>query len=130
MHEPCLWPGGKPGEVVSAVKAADLKSAWAVAQEVQSYRPGEHVAIGIDAIERVCSSGADISAVTYRSTMLGMLLVLAGDRLAPWRDGALFHQVVFTVAARIPMTWMDVGVPQQGLPFDPDLFFQELQSAL
>ena len=126
MDEERCWPGGNPGEAVPAVEAADLHSVWNTHQDIEAQHPGKAVAVGATLLEHVCSHGADIGAITYRSAMLQMLEMCGGDLLAPWRQSVHFHEDVFRVAARIPMKWMEVGVPQQGLPFDVNLFLQEL----
>jgi hypothetical protein len=57
-----------------------------------------------------------------------------GGLLARWKRSGEYDEVVFRVAATIPMKWMERGVPQSldsltfsHLPFDVDAFIQELQ---
>jgi hypothetical protein len=37
------------------------------------------------------------------------------------------HDAVFKVAARIPMKWMEAGVPRPDLPFDVKAFLQDVR---
>lgn len=54
MHEPY------PGEPVPAVNAADLKSVWALCQDLAPLHQG---IVGVDSIiEHACSPGADIES--------------------------------------------------------------------
>jgi hypothetical protein len=127
MHEARLWPGGgTPGEDVPTVDVADLKSVWSIYRDMEARNPGKQFGVGIDIIRGACSAGADIGAVTYRCAMLGMLEMLSAERLVPWRANE-FLATVLKVAATIPMKWMETGVPQSGLPFDVDAFFQEVR---
>jgi hypothetical protein len=56
-----------------------------------------------------------------------MLEMLPAEPQGPWRQNGEFLEAVFTVAARLLLKWMEVGVPQPGLPFDVDAFFQEVR---
>jgi hypothetical protein len=123
MHETGFWPVGHPGEPVPTVSVADFKSVWAIYQDIESRHPRGTVGVDISIIEPACSLGADIRAVTYRCGMLQILEMSRGDLLTPWRQSGQFHEAVFKVAATIPMKWMEIGVPQAGLPFDVDAFF-------
>ncbi len=121
-----FWPGGNPGELVPTVDGADIKSVWTIHQDLKSRHPGGQVGVDISIIKRACNPGADIRAVTYRSAMLQLLEMSPGKILAAWKRGGSFDEAVFSVAATIPMKWMETGVPQSGLPFDVDAFIQEL----
>ena len=122
-----LWVGN-PGEPVPVVEMEDLKSAWHIYKDIESRHPGEQVGVGISVIEHACSATADVRAVTYRCGMLQILERLAGDLLAPWQQSGQLDDSVFRVAARIPMNWISVGIPQSGLPFDIDAFLDELRA--
>jgi len=77
MHAPRCWPGGgSPGEDVPAVDVADLKSVWNMYQEWEQRHPGKQGAVDISLIKNVCSPGADLGAVTYRSSMLQLVEML------------------------------------------------------
>lgn len=127
MDQQRSWPGRNPGGAVPTVEAADLESVWNTYRDIQAQHPGKRVSVDVTVLEHVCRQGADIGAITYRSAMLRMLEMCGGDLLAPWRNHEHLHEDVFKVAARIPMKWVEVGVQQQDLPFDVELFLQELQ---
>jgi hypothetical protein len=119
-------PGGNAGEPVPAVDGADIKSVWTIHQDLEAHHPGGVVGVDISILEKICSPGADICAVTYRLGMLELLEMCPGDLLAPWKRSGAFNEAVFRVAATIPMKWMEMGAPQSGFPFDVDTFLQEL----
>jgi hypothetical protein len=121
-----FWPGGNPGEPVPSVEVADIKSVWTIYEEIRSRVPEGNVGVDISTIKRACSAHADLPAVTYRSSMLGLLEMCPGDLLAPWKRGGALDEAVFKVAATIAMKWMGTEVPQSGLPFDVDAFIQEV----
>lgn len=114
---------GKPGEPVPVVEPADLKRLWAYAQELRARYPSGGMATGIDVLKHMCSPGADIRAVSYRSTMLSMLALMLESA---WPGGQP-SEAAFEVAAQMELTWMDVGVPHRGLPFDVGRFLGEVR---
>jgi hypothetical protein len=118
---------GNSGEPVPTVEMGDLKSAWNIYQDIESRHPGKQVGVDISVIQHACSATADVRAVTYRCGMLQVLERLAADRLVPWKGNGRLDDGVFSVAARIPMNWIGVGIPQSGLPFDVGSFFDELR---
>jgi len=122
-----FFHGGKPGESVPTVEMADLKAAWAIYNEIESRHPGRKVAVGSSVVEKVCSPGADISAVIYRIWMLGFLEMLPGNLLSRWKEKERLDDAVFTVIARVPMKWMEIGVVRSDLPFDVQSFLEELR---
>ena len=124
-YPPRFW--GAAGSPVPAVDPIDLKAVWDIHEDVRRQHPGGQVGVGISVMEHACSPGADIGAVTYRSGMLELLLIVPGDLLAPWRHGNQLNEAVFRVAARIPMEWLETGAPRQSFPFDVDAFLQELR---
>jgi hypothetical protein len=91
----------------------DLKSVWNVYKDIESRHPGEQVSVGISVIEHACSATTDVRAVTYRCGMLQILERLPGDLLAPWKESGQLNDAVFSVAARIPMNWIGVGIPNR-----------------
>ena len=115
---------GNPGEDVPTIDVADLKSLWSIYRDMETRNVG---GIGIRIIRDACSAGADIGAILYRSSMIDVLEICPGDLLARWKRSGEFNEVVFRVAATIPMKWVEGGVPQSHLPFDVDAFIQELQ---
>src|SRR6266478_3908268 len=85
---PNLWAGSGEG-TVATVNPDDLKKVWQVSAEFQAKNPG-HGAIGSTLYESVCSPGADVTAVWYRASMLGMLQMFPKSPLAQWtHDGEL-----------------------------------------
>jgi hypothetical protein len=62
---PRFW--GPPGDSVPAVDPSDLKAAWGIYHDLKESHPEGGVAVSATVIEHACRSGADISAVTYRS---------------------------------------------------------------
>jgi len=128
MHdEPSLRPFGTPGEPVPIVDAADLKSVWNFYRQIESEHPGGGIGVDVELIKRACSAGADIWAVAYRCQMLWLLEMCRGDALITWKRSGQFDEAVLRVAAHIPMKWMEVGVPQPGLPFDADAFVEQVR---
>jgi hypothetical protein len=105
---------GKPAEPVPPVDFADMKAMWTVMQEVKDRHPEGRTAIGIGVYQHVCSPGADIRAVSYRLSMLGMLEMMFGHAYS----GGQWTEAALKAAAKMELTWMPVGVSQTGLPFD------------
>ena len=66
----------------------------------------------------MCSPGANVVAVWYRASILGVLQMLPGNPLAPWLDEGLLDEAVFQIAATFPMKKLPVGLVKNGLPFD------------
>ena len=70
---------------------------------------------------------ADVKAIAYRAMNLGLLTYLFQQKLAPWlapwiKVDQRLDDVVFRIGAKIKMEWMEVGVPQNSVPFDIDEF--------
>jgi hypothetical protein len=114
---------GKPGEPVPVVDFADMRAVWAFVQDVQKRHP-EGIAIGMGAYKSVCSPGADIRAVGYRLSMLGLL----EHFLQPAYTGGQWSEAALKAAAKMELTWLPVGVPQKGLPFDVMQFLAQAQA--
>lgn len=113
---------GPAGELVPTVDPADIKSLWTYGQEVRTRHPEGGVATGISVLKHLCSPGADTRAVSYRCTMLGMLEAWLESA---WPGGQPSDDA-FTVAAQMELTWMAVGVPTKGLPFDVGEFLGQV----
>ena len=114
---------GKPGEPVPAVDFADIKAAWAVMQDVKKRDPQGRMAICSTVYERVCSPGADIRAVCYRLSMLGIFeRLLKPAYSGQWTDAAL------KAASTMELTWMEVGKVYKGLPFDAVAFLLQARA--
>jgi len=114
---------GKAGEPVPVVDVADIKVMWTHGQELKAQSPGGSVGVGIDIWGQLCSPGADVRAVFYRCSMLGLLEMLLR---AAWTGGELSENA-FKVAATMDLDWMPVGVVQNGLPFNLEGFLAEAQ---
>lgn len=113
---------GKAGEPVPVVDVADMKVVWTHGKELKARHP-EGVAVGMGVWKQLCSPGADIRAVSYRCSMLGMLEMMLR---AAWTGGELSENAV-KVAARMDLEWMAVGVVRNSLPFNLEGFLAELQ---
>jgi hypothetical protein len=105
---------------VAAVAPADLKSVWAMQDDVQARYPGQQVSISADLWKSACSPGADVRAVFLRVSMLRMLQMLSGSGtlISPWLHDGKPDDAVFKAFATVPMLGLQVGTPRQGFPFD------------
>jgi hypothetical protein len=123
---PALWSG--TGDQVAAAGLDDLRKVWRLFRDFQAHNPGtQGGTIDSRTYKDVCSPGADVEAVWYRTSVLGVLQMLPESPLTPWThegDDALFQ-----VAATFPMKKMDVGVVYNGLPFDLQVFLAEIGNA-
>jgi hypothetical protein len=109
-------PFGPPGEPVPTVDAKDMKAVWELGRDSEAralahdphFKRGQ-VAIGVEAVKLVCSSGADVIAVSWRGARLAMLMMRFGkqDRQPP--------DILFSIFAKVPMKWWEVGVPRRAL---------------
>jgi hypothetical protein len=118
-----LW-GGAAGEPVPTVDPEDVKAVWELSQEVLLQHPNQQVATGISAFEAPCKPSADISAVTYRASMIGILQRAAPAMMEPLIAEKL--SAVFLAAAEIPMEWLGEEI-RHGLPFDVDDFLRRVR---
>ena len=114
---------------VPAVDPADLKSIWAMQDEVQARVPGQQVVIGMDHWKGACRPGADLWAVFFRISMLRMLQVLSksGGLISPWLHDGKPDDAVFKVVATIPMIGLKLGTPREGYPFDAEELLRLIQ---
>jgi hypothetical protein len=113
-----------PEGLIPAVDPADLRGVWKMQREVQARASGGHAAISAEFYKGACSPGANIGAVWFRVSMLGLLEMIG--MLAPWIQEGVLAEAVFQVAATFPMKGMAVGLPQQGLPFDVQEFLSQV----
>jgi hypothetical protein len=118
---------GRAGEQVPDVDPADVKALWEVGEESIKGCPTGGVAIGVEIFRRACKLGANVPAVTYRTSNIGMLRLIMPDVMNPLLQDK--REAVFRAAAEIPMEWMGVGVVRHGLPFDPDDFVRRVREA-
>ena len=84
MQENPKYPWSHPenGEFAPAVNAADVRTAWNFVQRTrkQHPRPGlGAIAIGRGLWQQVSSPDANVDAVTYRASMLILLLHFSND---------------------------------------------------
>lgn len=107
---------GTPGEAVPRVKVSDMKAVWKYGRDSEA-RAMAHdpelkrgqLMISADLMKRVCSSDADMRAVWFRGARLQMLIMRWGKQDAQPPD------ILFTIFAKIPMKWWEVGVPRRAL---------------
>lgn len=131
---------GKPGTPVPEVDPADVKAVWAYGQDTRRQYPKGRVFTTMEVFGSVCKPGANISAVVYRAQKLGMLRQIVSmlsesahesacefKRLVPLLDEKL--EASSAVAATIPMEWIGVAVPREGLPFDLDDYLRRIHEA-
>jgi hypothetical protein len=124
---PDVW--GESGDAVAEVDPDDLRSVWKMTREVQAYNQGQSVALSAAMYQSMCSPGADVMAVWYRASILGMLQMLPEGPLKPWTNNGVLDAAVFQVAAKFPMKRMRVGVVHQGPPFDVQVFLKHIEYA-
>jgi len=88
-----------------------------VAERVQ----GQHSSVDVRYYQRLCSPGANIQAVWFRASMLGML-----DMAVPgWTENRDSDKVI-ALAARFPMKKMEAGITCDGPPFDLPEFLKQI----
>jgi hypothetical protein len=112
---------GKSGDI-AAVSPDDLRNVWLMMRDVK-----EGTSIDVRAYESACGGGADVMAVCYRASMLGLLqMVVPGKLVNLWLHDGELDDAVFQVAATFPMKNMEVGVVQNGPPFDVEEFLKQI----
>jgi len=94
---PEFWSGSD--DSVAAVDPADLRNVLQLFRDFQTRNPGECGSIDSRVFDSVGSSGADVMAVWYRASMLGVLQMLSESPLTPWTHEDEFDDLVFQVAA-------------------------------
>jgi hypothetical protein len=129
-----LWGTSEPEDgLVAPVDPSDMKSVHRMhrqlAQAVGStgeLTPGTRgVAIGLEAYKGVCSPGAGIGSIWYRVSMLNVCDSIG--LLSKYKTDVGFIDVVYHVAATIPMKRMQTGVTYHGLPFDTEEFVKQVE---
>ena len=124
--------GGEPGEPVPQVDPKDVKAAWELCRDVERGRPPESkggIAICTSVYERVCTPGANVIAVAYRTLKLNLLSTLNPEFLAPWTTEGKPQDVLFRAIALVSMEWLETGVTYYGPPFDLEQFDRLLHEA-
>jgi hypothetical protein len=132
-----FWEPKNGEELVPTVDPADMHAAWQVYRESEQRRPGEQIAIGRSVFQHVCSPGADISSVTYRTTNLLLLFHIAHDvpdvpdaeKLLKWENDRELEPRLFEVMSKIPLKWLPKEGTHNGLPFDVDDFIRQVEEA-
>jgi hypothetical protein len=118
--------GARGGEV-TAVNPDDLRKVWTMMREVQARALSGHAgSISSGMYENVCSPGANVVAVWYRASMLGLLQLMSGKPLTPWSHDGGLDDAVFQVAATFPMKKLPVRIGKNELPFDLEEFVKQV----
>ena len=107
------------GAVIPAVDEQDLKALHELCVERAKRYCGKDGVISIEQTARACSPGANLPAVWLRHTQLRALY--RHGQLAKWQHGTTLDDVVFRVAARIPM---------RGTTLDSRAFLDELRGVV
>lgn len=109
--------------LIPIVDPADLKSVWAMQEDVIETHPGQQFAIASDLYQRACTPGANVQAVFFRVSMLRVLKMMTGSEglSSPWLQDGKPEDAVSNVLATMPMTGLPPG-GRQGLPFDVEEF--------
>ncbi len=108
---------GSRGNDVAAVNPNDLRNVWIMMRDLEA-RASQSGSISSGPYERVCSPGANVLAVWYRASILGVLQMLPGNLLTPWSHEGELDDAVFQIAATFPMKKLPVGLTKNELPFD------------
>ena len=110
---------GARGNDVAAVNPDDLRNAWTMMRDLLALAlAGQSGSICSGLYEGACSPGANVVAVWYRATILGVLQMLPGNPLTPWPHEGDLDDAVFQISATSPMKKLPVGLVKNGLPFD------------
>lgn len=122
---PDLWAGSQEGSV-APVSPDDLRNVWKLFRDAEARNPGQSGAIGNSVYQSVCSLGADVQAVWFRASMIGILQMFPESPLTPWTHYGELDDAVFDVAATFPMEKMRTGVVSEGPPFDVQGFVKQI----
>jgi hypothetical protein len=101
---------GKAGEPVPTVDAADLKKMWEYGRKLQARHPGEKYAVGIGVWQQMLPAGADIMAISYRSSQLHIFETW----LQTMWSGGEPSEAAFKAAATMELERIAVGVVFKG----------------
>jgi hypothetical protein len=105
------------GAAIPTVDEHDLKALHELCVERAKRYCGKDGVISIELTARACSPAANLPAVWLRHTQLRALY--RHGQLARWQHGTVLDDVVFHVAANIPM---------RGTRLDHQLFLEQLHS--
>jgi hypothetical protein len=89
------------GAPVPPVSEEQLRHLHKIHLYTAKWHPGSDGAVSMDLMASVCGSEADLPAVWFRHTRLRLLL--RQGFLAEWQNGTALDDVVYRVAATIPM---------------------------
>jgi hypothetical protein len=108
---------------IPIVDPADLKSVWAMQEDVTATHPGQQIGIASSLYERACTTGANVQAVFFRVSMLRVLKMMteSDGLILPWLHDGKPEDALFKVLAAMPMNGLPPG-GRQGLPFDVEEF--------
>ena len=107
------------GNDVAAVNPDDLRNVWTMMRDLEARATaGQSGSVSSGLYESACSPGANVMAVWYRASILGVLQMLPGSPLTPWSHEGQLDDAVFQIAATFPMQKLPVGLVKNGLPFD------------
>jgi hypothetical protein len=115
---------GRAGEPVPQVDPSDMKAFWMLGAETRKKHPEGGVATGVNLMRAYCKPGANIGAISYRASMIGMLQHVAPEVMDPLIKGKL--DAVLAAASQIPMEWLGRGA-REGFPFDADELIRRAQ---
>jgi hypothetical protein len=125
-----LWGSGVSDDgFVVAVDPSDMKNVCQMGREIPAGASSGSTggAMGMSALEAICSPGADLIAIWYRLRMLG--LCDEAGLLSAYKSDGKFTDAVFQVAATFPMKRMEADVTYQGPPFDTEEFVKQVERA-
>lgn len=104
------------GATIPSVDAQDLKSLHELCVERAKRYCGKDGVISLEATAKACGCDANVPAVWLRHTQLRALY--RQGMLAEWQHGTELEDVVFRLAATIPMS---------GVQLDQERFMRELR---
>ena len=114
-----LIDAAEKGAPVPPVAADDVRHLHEISVSMAKGHVGKNGVIAVEQMARVCSRGANLPAVWFRYTRLRSLA--REGVLAEWQHNMEFDDVVYQVAATIPMS---------GVELDREAFVQRLRCAV
>ena len=115
---------------IPTVDPADLKSLHKLQTDLNAdCQPGTWVTVGLRAVQKVLTPGADVMTLTYRLGWLRMLQAWseAQPKEFPWIKGDKIDDAVFNALAVLPLTGISAGGTSTP-PFDPNELVRLIQS--
>jgi|SRR5580692_8849594 hypothetical protein len=111
-----------------SVQPRDLENVWKLTQDMPLVPPSQVNFMCIEDYARVCSPGADVTAVWYRAGFFRLLAEHLG-LLNPEAPSQM-RKAFFELAAKFPLKRMELGVRYDEWPMDADGFVKQLRHAL